>query len=316
MNYWLTVNDPGQQPDGGVWFRTDERTKRDKAESAAMEVAEKMAPNDLVFVYELKCDRRRKIRNGAMEVVAALTVEKKVEPKYQTGDKLIRVARTRRVARLINCKADAVIRISGNEQFGGRAPLKFGIGNGNILRLDRGQACGFAQYCDPSDQVKIQRYFPLQKRKSDESDNAKYQENARRDKPREDNEGPLQPEYTTAAGHKKVKLDPAKGAQRLKLASYKCEFDPTHLTFKTPSGHPFMELHHLVPLQEQPQFRNSLDRVANILCLCPNCHRWLHHGTFNKKMSKKLQDIFKKRRQDMQQAGISLDETKLWGYYQ
>ena len=40
----------------------------------------------------------------------------------------------------------------------------------------------------------------------------------------------------------------------------------------------FVEAHHLVPMQFQEHFESSLDVLENVVVLCPNCHRKLHHG--------------------------------------
>jgi 5-methylcytosine-specific restriction protein A len=39
-----------------------------------------------------------------------------------------------------------------------------------------------------------------------------------------------------------------------------------------------MEGHHLVPMEYQHLFTNSLDVTTNIISLCPNCHRKIHYG--------------------------------------
>lgn len=38
-------------------------------------------------------------------------------------------------------------------------------------------------------------------------------------------------------------------------------------------GTPFLEVHHRIPLSE-----GGDDTVENAIALCPNCHRWMHHG--------------------------------------
>ena len=43
--------------------------------------------------------------------------------------------------------------------------------------------------------------------------------------------------------------------------------------FLTPSGRPFLEVHHILPLG-----RGGLDVAENVIALCPNCHRKRHHG--------------------------------------
>ena len=66
---------------------------------------------------------------------------------------------------------------------------------------------------------------------------------------------------------------------RMKLSEYKCEFDPSHNLFVSRfSKKPYLESHHLVPIGLQSEFNKSLDTVHNIFCLCPFCHRAVHHA--------------------------------------
>lgn len=44
-----------------------------------------------------------------------------------------------------------------------------------------------------------------------------------------------------------------------------------------------MEGHHLIPLKHQTKFSNGIDVYANIVCLCPICHRLLHFGIQSEK---------------------------------
>ena len=68
--------------------------------------------------------------------------------------------------------------------------------------------------------------------------------------------------------------------KRLKLSKYKCEFDPSHKLFIARStGCPYLEVHHVIPLMYQPHYKTkTLDALDNLCCLCPNCHRAVHHA--------------------------------------
>lgn len=67
--------------------------------------------------------------------------------------------------------------------------------------------------------------------------------------------------------------------QTIESAGYQCEIDSGHMTFTAKStGHPYMEGHHAVPMKFQSKFSRSLDVYANVICLCPICHRLLHYG--------------------------------------
>jgi 5-methylcytosine-specific restriction protein A len=68
--------------------------------------------------------------------------------------------------------------------------------------------------------------------------------------------------------------------RRMELSRYKCEFDTSHNLFISRySGVPFLESHHLVPMSFQAHFpKKKLDVINNVFCLCPNCHRAIHHA--------------------------------------
>lgn len=67
--------------------------------------------------------------------------------------------------------------------------------------------------------------------------------------------------------------------QSIELAGYQCEINKEHKTFTSKSTeHPYMEGHHALPMKYQDRFSQSLDVYANIVCLCPICHRLLHYG--------------------------------------
>ncbi|MCQ8213259.1 hypothetical protein NON08_12185 [Cetobacterium somerae] len=66
--------------------------------------------------------------------------------------------------------------------------------------------------------------------------------------------------------------------QALKSANYKCEHQINHETFISGKGIPYMEAHHLVPMNAQEQFEWDLDIPENLFSLCPMCHREIHHG--------------------------------------
>lgn len=97
-----------------------------------------------------------------------------------------------------------------------------------------------------------------------------------------------------------------------KRASFKCEIDAQHKTFINKSGKNFIECHHLIPLKYQDEFKYSLDVFANIVCLCPLCHRIIHNA---KNSEKEVAEIYKKRIKDLKKAGIEISKEKLLSYY-
>ncbi len=70
--------------------------------------------------------------------------------------------------------------------------------------------------------------------------------------------------------------------KRMELSSFTCEFDSTHELFISRySKKPYLEAHHLIPIGLQNNFSMPLDTVHNVFCLCPYCHRAVHHAEKN-----------------------------------
>lgn len=94
--------------------------------------------------------------------------------------------------------------------------------------------------------------------------------------------------------------------QAIEIADNKCEVDSKHITFLAETTmKPYMEGHHAVPMKEQRRFNVSLDVYANIVCLCPTCHRLLHYGELRKK-KEVLEQIYIERDKRLQCSGIVL----------
>lgn len=99
--------------------------------------------------------------------------------------------------------------------------------------------------------------------------------------------------------------------QAIKLAEYKCEINKGHLTFLAERDHmPYMEGHHLIPMKWQSSFSNSIDTYANTICLCPICHRQIHHGETQDRIDM-AKHIFKTREDRLRETGIVVKEPEL-----
>jgi hypothetical protein len=67
--------------------------------------------------------------------------------------------------------------------------------------------------------------------------------------------------------------------KRMEQVNFSCEYDPKHNLFISRfSGKPYLEAHHLIPIGIQKDVSLSLDTVDNLCCLCPSCHRAIHHA--------------------------------------
>lgn len=93
------------------------------------------------------------------------------------------------------------------------------------------------------------------------------------------------------------------------LANYKCEYDNSHDLFIDKDDKPYLEGHHLIPLKYYNLFDVSLDVEANIICLCPYCHRHIHYG---KNIDEMIEKLYNNRIGRLNKSGIylSLDELK------
>ncbi|WP_240903910.1 MrcB family domain-containing protein [Chengkuizengella sediminis] len=95
-------------------------------------------------------------------------------------------------------------------------------------------------------------------------------------------------------------------AEALHLANYKCTYDENHTTFiSKKTNRPFMELHHLVQMNLQTNFEYDLDRIVNLLSLCPTCHRAIHHSIDEVK-EQMLRKLYYERRDRLKSVGIEI----------
>lgn len=112
---------------------------------------------------------------------------------------------------------------------------------------------------------------------------------------------------------------PIVGRIALQESHYLCEYNELHLTFVSgATGKNYTEAHHLIPMQFQQQYwdeqHRNIDCVENITSLCPNCHRGVHHGTFDEK-NRILKVLFDKKISEIKAIGIDLSKEQLIEMY-
>lgn len=108
---------------------------------------------------------------------------------------------------------------------------------------------------------------------------------------------------------------PAVAAEALQLAKFKCEIDPSHQTFTSNStGKPYVEAHHLIPFSLQGSYPVSLDVTANIIALCPNCHRRLHHGSLGMKKAD-IVSLLSQRKARLSEKELKVSQSELLKLY-
>ncbi len=111
------------------------------------------------------------------------------------------------------------------------------------------------------------------------------------------------------------KRDPQKAANAKAQANYLCEFGKNHQTFKAKSNNEnYVEAHHLVPIQLQPRFFYSLDIEANIVALCPICHRRIHHAT-NEEKREIITKLYNDRIERLKKCNIYIELEDLINFY-
>lgn len=111
------------------------------------------------------------------------------------------------------------------------------------------------------------------------------------------------------------KRNPKKPAEVIIDANFTCEVDANHNSFiSKKTGENYCEGHHLIPMGQQINFNISLDVHANIVSLCPNCHRTLHHGVFEEKMPL-LNQLYMIRNERLRTCGINISLEQLNNLY-
>jgi len=109
--------------------------------------------------------------------------------------------------------------------------------------------------------------------------------------------------------------DPEWSSKALENAGNCCEYDTGHKTFDSmKKGRPFMEAHHLIPMSLQGKFKNSLDVPENIICLCPNCHRAIHHADLGYRRIM-LRKFFYERKNKLFEREILVSLSRLFDFY-
>ncbi|KQS37700.1 HNH endonuclease [Exiguobacterium sp. Leaf196] len=109
--------------------------------------------------------------------------------------------------------------------------------------------------------------------------------------------------------------NPRYAREALERAGYLCELDGTHQLFVSKfTEENYVEAHHLIPIQFQNKYKNSLDTHANIISICPMCHRKIHYGTFEE-IQNMIKRLFDSRKARLNSSGIDLTIDELYDYY-
>lgn len=104
--------------------------------------------------------------------------------------------------------------------------------------------------------------------------------------------------------------NPQLAKQCLERTGFRCEFDHSHSLFVSRATlRPYVEAHHLIPMQFQDVLKMPLDHEANIFSLCPVCHSKIHHA-INTDVSAVVCSLYESRGARFgEQFNLSLDEV-------
>lgn len=96
----------------------------------------------------------------------------------------------------------------------------------------------------------------------------------------------------------------------LAFADYRCEMNHSHESFiAEKTNKPYMEVHHAIPMKWQSEFAYSLDVYANLISLCPICHRKIHYGRKTERL-KMVHQIYAEREERLVKSGLSLSRDE------
>ena len=119
------------------------------------------------------------------------------------------------------------------------------------------------------------------------------------------------PQNETTGEATKPKRDPDVAIYVKQQAQYKCDYKATHDTFPDKNGNNFVEAHHVIPMRKQGDFPEiNLDQPENVVSLCPNCHRQIHNGEADSRVTV-AEQLAKNKQVELKTIGIDLPIKKI-----
>jgi hypothetical protein len=100
----------------------------------------------------------------------------------------------------------------------------------------------------------------------------------------------------------------------LVLANYKCRINNEHTTFISKLGKPYMEAHHLIPMMAQKDISINLDRIENIVSICPICHAAIHLGDTATRLDL-LKSLYDMKKNELVSVGLNMSFGDLFSTY-
>lgn len=109
--------------------------------------------------------------------------------------------------------------------------------------------------------------------------------------------------------------NPSLGKEAIARNQYRCAVDEDHPTFLKKDGGRYMEVHHLIPLEWQSEFPYKLDTRANLVPLCPLCHKLIHYGRMEDKRPI-LSRLYTERKEALSESGLEITLDELLRLYE
>jgi hypothetical protein len=127
---------------------------------------------------------------------------------------------------------------------------------------------------------------------------------------------PIQrPEKLEAGVVSKWRRNPRVAREVMYFNNYSCQISAEHPTFiSNRTGKPYVEAHHLIPVEIQSQFEYSLDVHSNIVALCPNCHRLVHYAE-PKVRNQHVATLFEGQQEQLRKQNLEISINALFRYY-
>jgi 5-methylcytosine-specific restriction enzyme A len=126
--------------------------------------------------------------------------------------------------------------------------------------------------------------------------------------------GAAEVKLPTTLTTQKYPRNPKVALNALQAAGYVCEGSEDHYTFKSVTGRPYLECHHLIPVSLQHKFEVGLDVEENIVALCPSDHRLLHYGVGEDKVDL-LKKLWELKHEGLMKRGINITIEEFLSIY-
>lgn len=191
---------------------------------------------------------------------------------------------------------------------------------GDTVYLFRKQR-SFLDACDPQIEIDLLKYLTNYKLALSTDDDLGDEQTAIQDEPVPPSPIPaVKDSKCSSSKGLSIKKNPARAKWVLHDSGYRCLCDPSHTTFPTRKGNPYMEGHHLIPCTVKNSddidaiFHSPIDREENIVCLCPNCHRAIHFGD-KAIQTTIITDLYNKQMAKLNSVGIMISLPDLLSRY-